>query len=287
MKATPLPASRGSGYCESASMRVHDRIGRRELGRDPVVVRHDDVDPARSGRRDLGTGARPAVDRDDDRDALGDRSIDRGDRQPVALLQSARHVRLHVDAEPAEGDDEDREPIEPVRIEVPEHHHPLVAVAGPGETFYESVRVRQEMGIMQPGERLGEPRDEVVSPEDAPTRQQRRHPLGQAMVERGGHEIGVDVTGLWEAPAKARLEHRVRMPRSGHLRLNRASPAGLRQGDARVRTRLGGRGARGSHAGEHDADPPTHTNRPGADWQRRSTSTSRSRCRSAGPGRSR
>ena len=48
----------------------------------------------------------------------------------MTLLEPARDVRLHGDPEPAQRDDEDGQAVQPVGVEVAEHHHPLTG--GPG-----------------------------------------------------------------------------------------------------------------------------------------------------------
>ena len=62
----------------------------------------------------------------------------------------------------------DRETIQPVRIEIAEHHHPLATVACQGESLQRAFRIRKQAWIVQTGERLGEPGGQVVPTEDAP-----------------------------------------------------------------------------------------------------------------------
>ena len=79
-----------------------------------------------------------------------------------------------VDPEAAEGEDELREPREPVRVEVAEHHHPLAAGAGAGDPLDDERRVRQEPRVVQPGDRRAEEGVERRLVRDAAPREDRR-----------------------------------------------------------------------------------------------------------------
>ena len=195
-----------------------------------MVIGDDDVEASRHRKRDLGSGARSAVDRHDHGDAACDGDIDRRGREPVPLLEPARDVGLHLDAEPPQRDDEDRQPVEPVRVEVAEDHHAFTALARDGQSGDHAVRVRKQVWVVESRDRFGEPGGEIASTEDAASGQKARHALGESMLACRSQEVGVDGMSFRERPAKPRLEHRVRMPRVGHLRLNRASPTVRRSG---------------------------------------------------------
>ena len=68
VKATPEPLSSGSGYAESARCGLTIATAAGSTGGQVVVVRDDDVDPARAGLGDLGDARGARVHRDDERD---------------------------------------------------------------------------------------------------------------------------------------------------------------------------------------------------------------------------
>ena len=125
------------------SMRVDDRKRRRHDRGDAVVVGHDDVDAARVGDGHLGHARRAAIHGHDDARTGRDGRIDRGERQAVALVQTARDVRIDGDAEPAQGDGHDRQPGQAVGIEVAEHEDPLTLITRSAQPGEEEVRVGQ------------------------------------------------------------------------------------------------------------------------------------------------
>ena len=143
------------------ALRIDDREGWRQLRRDAVMVRHEDVDPGRARLADLGKARRPAVDRHDHaspglqgrRDCLA--------RQPVALVEAARDVRDGVDAQPSERPYEDGQAGQPVGVEVAEDEDPFATAPGGRDPFAEQARVRQERRVMKRLERIGEERVEV------------------------------------------------------------------------------------------------------------------------------
>ena len=131
-------------------MGIDDRVGRREDLRHPVVVRDQDVDPALDGDGDLRVARRPAVDRDDDGAAGGAGRLDRQQRQAVALVLAARHVRLGPQPGPAQGERHRREAGQPVRVEVAEDQHPFPAGPGAPDALQEPVRVGQQGRVVEP-----------------------------------------------------------------------------------------------------------------------------------------
>jgi hypothetical protein len=79
----------------------------------------------------------------------------------VTLVEPARDVRQHVDAEGPEREDHRRKTGEAVRVEVAEHHHPLASGARLHETLAGHVGIGQEPRVVQAGVRLAEPPVEV------------------------------------------------------------------------------------------------------------------------------
>ena len=70
--------------------------------------------------------------------------VEGGQREAVALLEPARHVRLDVQAEAAQREDQDREAGQAVRVEVAEDEDALVAAARGGRE-----PVEQPVGVGQ------------------------------------------------------------------------------------------------------------------------------------------
>ena len=237
-----------------------------------MVVRDEDVDAAPLGDRDLRARARAAVDRDDDRDPAGHRGVDRGERQAVPLLEPARHVGLDRDAEASQRDDQDREPVEAIGIEVAEHHDPLTAVARESEPVEQAIGIGQEPWIVQPIDRLGEPGRELGGAGHPAACQETGHALRQPAIQRRGQELRVDGMTLREAPAEARFEHPLRMPCGAHLRL---VGGWIRPAERVIRTRRDERAGRGRSAVDRGGDPPRRSSRPATETRRRSRNTCR------------
>ncbi len=173
-------------------MRVDQRRGGREDRGHAVMVGDQDIDAARGGDRDLGPGARAGIDRHDHGDPGGRRRLDRRERQAVPLIQAARDVGLDLQPEPAQGEDQDRQAVEAVRVEVAEDHHPFRALARRGQSVQQSVRVRQESRVVESGQRLREPGLEIRDAGHPATGEQARHPLGKPATERRLREIRGD-----------------------------------------------------------------------------------------------
>ena len=128
----PAPGELGVRVDGVGAVRVDQRhCGRQHVGQ-VVMVRDQDVDPAPGGRGHLRDARGARVHRHDQRDPGLGRRGDRRHRDPVALLEPGRHVRDHVQAEPAQGEDQLRQAGQAVRVEVPEDHDALPARRGPG-----------------------------------------------------------------------------------------------------------------------------------------------------------
>jgi len=141
----------GVGVHAPGSVGVDDRHGGGELRRDPVVIGDQDVDPAGTGRGDLGDARRPRVDRDDEPGPFPLGGLDGRERQAVALLEAGRHVRDDLDAEGPQGEGQDGEAGDPVGVEVTEDEDPLAAVTGRDDPGMEGGRVGQEGRIVEAG----------------------------------------------------------------------------------------------------------------------------------------
>ena len=126
------------------SVRVHEGERRgRDLG-DAVVVRDDHVDPGEPGRRHLGDAGRARVDGEQEGAAALAGRLHGLQREPVALVDAARHVRGHVEPQPAERRHEDREARQAVGVEVAHHQHALAALAGPCHARHDDGRIREQ-----------------------------------------------------------------------------------------------------------------------------------------------
>ena len=91
-----------------------------------------------------------------------DGRLDRGERQPVALVEPARDVRLDRDAEASQRDGHDREPGQPVGVEVAEDQDPLAAVARRAQPGQQRCRIGQRGRVVETVERVGEPGGDVL-----------------------------------------------------------------------------------------------------------------------------
>ena len=155
-----------------------------------MVIGDDDVDPA--GSLATAISATLVVPQSTvtmtvapDRDGR----VDRRQRQPVALVEAARHVRLDRDAEAAQGEGHDRQTGQAVGIEVAEDQDPLAAVARERAGGRAAMAgVGQQRRVVEAVERLGEPGVEVLA--GRPRRGRRAGspgaPTGRAPRRRSG-----------------------------------------------------------------------------------------------------
>ena len=74
----------------------------------------------------------------------------------MALAGAIGHVRLHVQAQPAQRQRQDGQPGEAVGIEVAEHHDRSSCPDGSRDTLAHHGRIRQQQGVVQAGPRLVE-----------------------------------------------------------------------------------------------------------------------------------
>ena len=151
-------------------------------------------------------------------DARASRRLDRRDRQAVALVEPARHVRLDVQPEPAQRDDQDREAVQAVCVEVAEDHDPLAAVAGASRSGREARSASGSSAGRAARQWLGEPRDESSAGRrpHAARRPAMRSPSPRSRAaSRSSGSTGPD--------SGSSSESAVRAPASGcHGRLHRA-----------------------------------------------------------------
>ena len=197
------------------TVRVDDRDRRREHLRQAMVVGHDDVDRPGASRRDLGDARGPGVDRDDQRDAVGRRRVDRGQREPVALLEARRDVRRDVDAEAAEREDQLREPRQPVRVEVAEDHDVLATIPRAGHAVEQRRRVRQASRVVESRRRGAQERREGIRVRDATPGHHGGGDGADAEVPRRGAEHGIEPVRLGEHPAVPCVGHRAQDATNG------------------------------------------------------------------------
>ena len=115
------PAELGEGICRRA--RRDDRAVRQHLSRS-MVVRDDDLEPALAGLGDLLDGRDPAVDGEDEADAVVREARQRLPRDAVALLEPARQVPHDVGAELPEKEDGQRRRADAVDVVVAVHADP-------------------------------------------------------------------------------------------------------------------------------------------------------------------
>ena len=99
------------------------------------------------------------------------RGLDRAQAQPVPFVETARDIRLGVDAEPSERPDHDRQAGQPVGIEVAEDEHPLAGLARPLHPGHEAGGVGQQRGVVETlAARRNERRQGVDVGDPTPTR---------------------------------------------------------------------------------------------------------------------
>ena len=106
----------------------------------------------------------------------------------MALVESARDVRLDRHAEPAQGDGHDRQAGQAIGVEVAEHQDALASVARRAQPAEEEVRVGQSVRVVEAVERVGEPGGDVVAGQGAAAGEQAGHPGRQT--QAGGRGEG-------------------------------------------------------------------------------------------------
>ncbi|HEU4658013.1 MAG TPA: hypothetical protein VFR97_10825 [Capillimicrobium sp.] len=141
----------------AADRRVHDRrVRQRAVGARRVVVGDQDVDARGARLGDLLDGRDRAVGGDEQLRARGGQARDRVRTQPVAVLEPAREIPVHLGAEGAQRAHEDRRRADPVDVVVAVDGDPR---AGGDVPAHERERV-VETG--EPGRRMrlvgGQPR---------------------------------------------------------------------------------------------------------------------------------
>ena len=95
-----------------------------------MVVGDDDVDAAGVAAATSATLVVPQSTVTISDAPRGHRGVEGRHRQPVPLVEPARHVGLDRDAEAPQGEGHDRETGQAVGIEVAEDQDPFAAVAG-------------------------------------------------------------------------------------------------------------------------------------------------------------
>ena len=255
-------------------MRVDDRDRRRQLRRHAVVVGDDDVDAARRPRpRSRRRCVVPHVDGDDDASrrsrraastAASDRPWPSSSRLGTYGSTSTpyrRNARTRIAS-----------PSRPSASKSPKTMTRSPRSRARGDAIDEDVGVGQQRGSCSPSSgsaNQASRRPPSVTPrrgEQPGHRGRRCHDRGRA---RG---VRSDRRAVGKAPAEAGFQHDLRMPRGAHRRFARHGCAATRSGRARG-ARAGRPSRRPWRRSSHAASPRA------AGWPRRSTSTSRSRCR--------
>ena len=239
------------------------------------MVGDDDVDAALVRPRRSRPARRPAVDRDDERRTRRHRRVDGRERQAVALVEPARDVRHDRDAEPTQGEGQDRQAGQAVGIEVAEDQDALAAVAGAPSAGRAAARRRA--GAAGRGGRRAARANQAASSVGLTTPRPARSPASRS----GRHAV----------PAARRGPAGSRIRRSGKIQRKRgsttasgchegasprASPTGCVAG---LRTPCAGPRARGSRSGDRAGGRPRAASRRAAGRRRRSTSRSPTRSR--------
>ena len=80
----------------------------------------------------------------------------------MALVEARRDVRDRLDAEASQGEREDRQPGDPVGVEVAEHEDRLALLSRPSDPGLEWRGIRQPARVVQGSCRVAEEAPEVV-----------------------------------------------------------------------------------------------------------------------------
>jgi hypothetical protein len=143
------PGQARIGVAAVGPLRVHEREGLWAFAREDVMVGDDDVDARRGRLGDLNRAARPGVRRHDQAVTTLARPLDGRAREPVAFRRAVRHVGIDLQPEPGEGLAEDREPAQPVGVEVAQDEHALARRDRLLDAVDDELRVREERRVME------------------------------------------------------------------------------------------------------------------------------------------
>ena len=189
----------------------------------------------------------------------------------MPFVEPARHVWVDRHAVSAQSQDEDREAVETVRVEVAEDHDPLGQLARPCDPGEEQVGVGQEGRVVQTRRaaprtrRRARPRPSrraVPATRSSGRRclvRRRRRGDPERSRARRGSSSG---SGVPARPQDA-------------MRRSPAPPLLTPSRPAAIRAQRVGCAGHEPRRGDRDADPPRPTSPRAADWPRRSRSTSR------------
>ena len=184
--------------------RVHEHVCGGQLVAEGVMVGDDEFQPQLAGTVGLGDAGDATVHRDDEIGAIGAQPLERGGVEPVALLQTIRHVPTRrvrgVVRKRVEAAHEDGRRAHPVGIVVAVHHHPP-AGTDRGEDPIGSVGdARQRLGVVEIAQRAREEAPHVLGIVDAAGDQQRgderRHACPALECRDDGTVVGTDVPAL-------------------------------------------------------------------------------------------
>jgi hypothetical protein len=132
-----------------AALRVDDCERRRQLGVRLVVIRDDQIDAELSGPAGRIASADAAVDRDDERDALRVKPLDRRRLQSVPVLQPFGDEVHDVAAEQLERAPQDYGRRDAVHVVVAVNGDPLLACDGRQDPIDRDPHIRERHGIVE------------------------------------------------------------------------------------------------------------------------------------------
>jgi hypothetical protein len=150
----------------AAEQRMHDgRVGQAAVRSRRVVIRDHDVEPGGERRGHLVDGRDRAVDGHQQLGAAGRQPLDRRRREPVAVVDPAREIPVHLGAERAQRAHQHRGGAHPVHVVVAVDgdpraaldvaEYPLGALAQPAERVERMAHLRSQESAG--GRRIGEP----------------------------------------------------------------------------------------------------------------------------------
>ena len=113
--------------------------------------------------------------------------VERRHRQAVTLVEPARDIRLHRDAEPAQGEGHDRQSGQPIGIEVAEHEDALAPLARQPQASEHDRGIGQQAGIMEAVERVGEPGRDIGAGDRSAVGEEAGQPLRDPSFGGGFH----------------------------------------------------------------------------------------------------
>ena len=172
-----------------------------------MMVRDKHVDPAAPRQVYLRRAAGPAVGGDDQRPPLARRALDCPQRQPVAISQPLRHVGRHVQAERPQRQHQDREPRQPVRVEVAVDEDALAPCPRLRHSPESGLGVGEQPGVVQTVLGRGEEPSQLIGRRHAPRRQQRQQPPRNVPLRGQRRALRIDSGSNRDSPVETGDDH--------------------------------------------------------------------------------